>query len=391
MTISNSTIANNSSDRDGGGIFNDNGSSRVVNISNSTIANNSANGDGGGILNNGTTTISNSTIANNSANGGGGLFNKSGTMTIAQSIVANNSASSGHNCGFAPPLIDQGYNLESGTDCGFTATGSLQNTNPQIGPLANNGGPTRTMALQPTSPAINTIPPTICAITTDQRGVSRPQGPTCDMGAFEFQDTTAPTLHLPANITVPATGPQGATVTYTVTATDPDNASNQLTISCIPPSGSTFSIGTTTVHCTASDPASNSTSGSFQVTVQGAAAQISDLINLKDSFHLSKGLQKSLDAKLTAALKAVNAGKIADACESLTAFINEMNAQPGKGLTTGQATQLRKAAQQIQAVLGCSQGHCKRDRDSENRDDHHCPCSIFYQEGAILIWHSDKL
>jgi HYR domain-containing protein/FIMAH domain-containing protein len=81
------------------------------------------------------------------------------------------------------------------------------------------------------------------------------------------QDVTAPALSLPGTITKDATSPQGVMVTYTVTATDPDNPASQLTISCSPVSGSTFPIGTTTVNCTASDPAGNTASGSFQVVV----------------------------------------------------------------------------------------------------------------------------
>lgn len=80
-------------------------------------------------------------------------------------------------------------------------------------------------------------------------------------------DTTPPSLNLPADITTTATSGSGAAVTYTVTATDPDDAASTLTISCSPPSGSTFPVGATTVNCTATDPAGNSSLGSFKVTV----------------------------------------------------------------------------------------------------------------------------
>jgi hypothetical protein len=62
--------------------------------------------------------------------------------------------------------------------------------------LQNNGGPTQTVALQPTSPAVNAIPPSIngcgTTITTDQRGVNRPQGPACDIGAFKLTKASRP-------------------------------------------------------------------------------------------------------------------------------------------------------------------------------------------------------
>ena len=152
-----------------------------------------------------------------------------------------------------------------------------------------------------------------------------------------------------------ATSPQGASVTYTVTASEPDDASATPTVSCTPASGSTFPIGTTTVNCTASDAASppDTATGSFQVVVKGAAAQISDLISLVNSFHLSKSLQTGLDAKLQAALSAVNAGHTTAACSDLSAFISQVKTQSGKGLTVSQANQLIAAAQQIQAVLAC--------------------------------------
>jgi hypothetical protein len=79
---------------------------------------------------------------------------------------------------------------------------------------------------------------------------------------------TTPILFLPGTIIANATSSQGAIVTYIVNASDPDNPPYQLTITCIPPSGSFFPIDTTVVHCTASDPAGNSTNGSFQVTVR---------------------------------------------------------------------------------------------------------------------------
>jgi hypothetical protein len=58
-------------------------------------------------------------------------------------------------------------------------------TDPGLGPLAANGGPTKTLALLAGSPALNTVPTSACSLTTDQRGVHRPQGPRCDSGAFE--------------------------------------------------------------------------------------------------------------------------------------------------------------------------------------------------------------
>jgi hypothetical protein len=183
-------------------------------------------------------SISNSTFANNSAtNAGGGLFSYNGAVSITGSIVADNSNS---NC--YGSLTDQGYDLSSDSSCHFTGTGSLQNTNPMLASaLANNGRPTQTLALLDGSPAINKVPSGSSCPSTDQRGISRPQGPACDIGVFEFR---VPVLNLPTSpITVNATGTSGATVTYTATASEPDDASATPTANCTPPSGSTFPIG----------------------------------------------------------------------------------------------------------------------------------------------------
>lgn len=84
------------------------------------------------------------------------------------------------------------------------------------------------------------------------------------------EDTTAPALSLPGNIVEEAGGPSGNAVTYTATALDIVNGA--VTVSCVPPSGSTFALGTTTVNCSASDASSNTASGSFTVKVQDTIA-----------------------------------------------------------------------------------------------------------------------
>jgi hypothetical protein len=207
VTISNSTFAHNSA-RNGGGLIN----FGAVTISNSTFAHNSTtDGDGGGLDNDGTMTISNSTVANNSAHSGGGLATFGGTVSISNSTVANNSArfsgggiendlegtvsigrsivakNSGGNCA-GRRLNDQGFNLSSDPSCHLSASTSLQNIDPKLDPsgLQNNGGPTQTLALQPESPAVDRLPVGSGCPATDQRGVARPQGPKCDIGAFEM-------------------------------------------------------------------------------------------------------------------------------------------------------------------------------------------------------------
>jgi CSLREA domain-containing protein len=184
LTVSNSTFSDNAADNYGGGILN----SGALTISNSTFSGNSSY-DGGAILNDGgTATIKNSTLSGNSASHlGGGIYNFSGgPVSLRNTIVANSS--SGGNC--RGTISNSGNNLDSGTTCGWgSALGSLSSSAPMLGTLADNGGSTQTFALLVGSLAINTGDDTTCAAAPvsglDQRGVTRPQGVHCDIGAYE--------------------------------------------------------------------------------------------------------------------------------------------------------------------------------------------------------------
>lgn len=198
-TITNSTFFGNDSPFGGGGIFNDApfGVKAMLTVTNSTFVGNSGFA-GGGIYNDGAVTIINSTFSGNGAQFGGGVFfNNLNMVTVTNTIVANSS--SGGNCGGT--IIDGGHNLDDGTTCGFSAAnGSLSNTNPGLAPagLANNGGPTQTIALQAGSPAINAGDQAVCAAppvnNLDQRGSMRPgAGSTqCTIGAFEYNGGDPP-------------------------------------------------------------------------------------------------------------------------------------------------------------------------------------------------------
>jgi len=168
-------------------------------------------------------------------------------------------------------------------------------------------------------------------------------------------DTDLALSGVPANLTVNATSPQGATVTYRP-PTVMDEDSPLPPGNCTPASGSTFAIGTTTVTCTVSDndDTPSSVSQSFTVTVNGAATQVSALISLVNSFHLSpKGIQTSFDSQLQAVQADLADNNTAQACSDLTSFINHVQAQSGKHLTVSQANQFIAAATNIKKVLGC--------------------------------------
>jgi len=188
----------------GGAIDND----TTVHISDSTFTGNTAGANGGGgVVNFGTATIVQSTLSGNTSPFGANVFNYTGfTLSIGMSIVAGGLG--GSNCGGQAPITDLGYNIDTGSSCGFTtANHSLSTTQPRLDAVASNGGPTQTMALPPGSPAIDAIPAATagCTGTTDQRGIARPQGTGCDIGAFEVIVTHGDK--------VPPTTPTGLKVT----------------------------------------------------------------------------------------------------------------------------------------------------------------------------------
>jgi hypothetical protein len=170
MTIVGSTISGNSADIQGAGIFNEG----EVHITNSTISGNTA-PEGAGIGNNGEMWLSSVTVTNNTPDGISSI--NVGTTRLLNTIVAANSAT---DC-FGVNYVTMGHNLDSDATCTLDPLmNDLIAVAPMLGPLANNGGPTFTHALLPGSPAIDTGATGGDCPATDQRGVSRPQGPAWD-------------------------------------------------------------------------------------------------------------------------------------------------------------------------------------------------------------------
>ena len=164
----------------------------TVNISNSTFYLNYAD-TGGAIYANGNSAqdemfIANSTFVSNIADSGGALYRAGGVVEVFNSILTDSPFD--ENCGGW--ILDESHNIDSGDSCGFDpANGSMINTNPLVGPLQNYGGATPTHALLEGSPAIDTADTVYC-LSTDQRGVPRPQDGDgdgtafCDIGSFEY-------------------------------------------------------------------------------------------------------------------------------------------------------------------------------------------------------------
>lgn len=269
LTFSNLTIRRaNSTGVDGGAIFNDVGSTLVLNgvtldsnstsgrggglanvggtatLTNSTLVGNRASGSGGGIYASagGTTTLRNVTIASNTAdlNGdtmgeGGGIAITAATVNAFNSVIADNADLTPSLSGFVLPDCSSNtaafaprYTLIESVQVGFCSMAADPGTNifgqdPNLGALADNGGQVPTVALNPGSIAIDKgglAAPDLCE-GTDQRGVARPQGTRCDLGAFERAPADDPPVVPP--VTPPVTPPTsgkcaGKTATTTGTA-----------------------------------------------------------------------------------------------------------------------------------------------------------------------------
>jgi hypothetical protein len=233
-TISGTTITGNSATGTNqfpstniyGGGFGENGGATIM-LVNSTITGNSLNNNAGGLVagaglfseGGGKWTLNNVTIAGNAVNGaggsGGGMEATRGVFTVRNSIVHGNTAAKNPDCSalgahpvnmvFDSLVLTAGHNIVGSLQgcTGFVAaTGDQIGADPLLGPLAANGGPTFTRAVMAGSPALDAGDPGAPGSGTgcepvDQRGVARPQGPRCDIGAVE--------------------GPGGVTVTTTTT------------------------------------------------------------------------------------------------------------------------------------------------------------------------------
>lgn len=184
LVMTNVTISGNSTTGSSGAGLDNEGSTTATNV---TINGNQSSGEGGGVLNasTGALAMTNVTIAENIAHEDApGIRNlgSSSAVTLRNTIVADGCSGTS-----TPAVSSQGHNLDAGTSCGFAEAGDISGKNPLLGPLQNNGGTIElpTMALATTSPAVDAGNNAVCP-ATDERGVPRPHGPVCDIGAFEI-------------------------------------------------------------------------------------------------------------------------------------------------------------------------------------------------------------
>jgi hypothetical protein len=271
MTINNTTISSNSSGDPcctggggGGGIYNSSGS---LTLNNSTVSNNTVIGlQGSGINTVGALTLNNSTVSGNTGGGYGAIYTFVGTVVLNNSTITNNDSygfmgvegdislqntiiagnGTSGDCyndidGYSGTVTSLGYNLIGDrTGCTFVpTTGDQAGThsqpiNPVLGPLQDNGGPTRTHALSGASPALNAgnlaTPGSggNACLATDQRGMSRPEGSACDIGAYEGHFTAVSSV-LRVNPNPTSASSVAFTVTFSDSVTGVDQVDFSLT------------------------------------------------------------------------------------------------------------------------------------------------------------------
>ena len=237
-------------------------------VTNSTISGNLAVTDGGGILNGGTLTVTNSTISGNTAQSdGGGIRGFDYPETLENSIVAGNTGATNPDIWASIETITTSV---IGVPIGMTLADILDPAG-----LTDNGGPTQTIALALVAgnPAIDLGTGAVCAAAPvnglDQRGMPRPAA--CDIGAYEVQP---PSVAAHPDVSVAASSAAGAVVTYSPPA-GTDEQGGAASVDCVPASGSTFAVGSTTVTCTATSAVGHAAIETFAVNVgafsQGAA------------------------------------------------------------------------------------------------------------------------
>jgi hypothetical protein len=186
----------------------------------------------------------------------------------------------------------------------------------------------------------------------DVAGNCAPAGP---IGGNKV-DRAIPFVTITTPFEVDATSPAGAIVTYLASARD--GADPNPTMTCVPPSGSLFPIGSTEVPCTATDHVGNTNSnGHTRITVRGAKQQLTNLIQkVLNATALPSPLKLQLIARmqsLVTGFDPANATQRQAVCAALRAFVAAVQLLSGHGITPAQAAEWTADANRIRAVLAC--------------------------------------
>jgi uncharacterized delta-60 repeat protein len=247
----------------------------------------------------------------------------------------------------AAPTVTAPDDVDATTDPGlctgtvsvtpFTVTGTPE---PEV--VITTDRPDAPVITQATTSAVFPLGETVVTATA-----TNDTGTASDSYAVTVSDDENPTLGAVAGVSVNATGPTGAVVTFTLpTATD---NCPRVSVSVTPASGSLFAIGDTSVSVTATDASDNTTSTTFTVHVAGAAEQLAALRLLVQGVGPGKALADQVDR----AIAYLAAGNPTAACVQLTGFVKTVNAQAGKTIPRPLATLLIGEATRIGTVIGC--------------------------------------
>jgi hypothetical protein len=200
-------IDSNVSENINGGIATNPSESAHLTVVNTTVHHNTLAGLGGGVFSGGDATFVYATITDNTANQAYADVFVNGTLSSFGTVV---SGPPGDDiCLAGPSSVSQGYNFNSDDSCRFTAPTDRENAgDPLLGPLASNGGPTQSRLPLAGSPLLDAIPQAACPadVTTDQRGVARPQAGSCDIGSVEVEVITPVPVPVPLPVTPRFTG-----------------------------------------------------------------------------------------------------------------------------------------------------------------------------------------
>ncbi len=308
--LTNITIRGNSANNYGGGMFNvENGSPTLTNI---TISGNSATSNGGGISNyeNSSPMLTNVTISGNTAPFGGGMNNNGSSPTLTNITISGNAATTNgggiYSWNNSDPQVrnsilwgDSGGEIINDENSTTTVTSSIVQggyagaivADPLLAALGNYGGPTQTFALLPGSAAIDAGNGATCA-AKDARGVARPQGAGCDMGAFESRGFQLGSLTgTPQAATVNTTFAAPLRLTVTANAAGEPVSGGRVTFTA-PSSGASATISGSPATIGAGGAAqvsatANATVGAYTVTAstKGSASAAFYLTNKAKAFR----------------------------------------------------------------------------------------------------------
>ncbi len=187
------------------------------------------------------------------------------------------------------------------------------------------------------------------------------------------RDAEAPEIECPPNQQVRTDSVEGTVVSYP--SVDVNDNCSEVTVECVPESGTVFPLGSTTVECTATDAAGNTVSCSFVVEViEGTAPpEIEDLIEIVESLSLTKGIKRSLLAKIEGTSELLEKGKLKRVANTLGAFINEVEAQAGKKRITPEDAELLIATaeaiiEELERLIDDARDNDDEEQDGESDD-----------------------